>query len=100
MTQTVASWFVILCALVAANLPFVNQRLMLVLPLPEGRKNLAIRLAEVLIWYGVAGLIGVLLERQLGQRSPQGWEFYAVTLSLFFTFAFPGFVFRYLMRRR
>lgn len=99
MTQEAAVWLVILFAVVAANLPFVNQRLLTLLPLPGGRKNLGIRLAEVLVWYGLVGLIGAALERQLGQRSPQGWEFYAVTLSLFFTFAFPGFVFRYLMRR-
>jgi hypothetical protein len=33
-------------------------------------------------------------------RSPQGWEFYAVTGALFITLAFPGFVWRYLVKHR
>ncbi|MBN9340837.1 MAG: DUF2818 family protein, partial [Comamonadaceae bacterium] len=44
--------------------------------------------------------LALLLERRAGQIAPQGWEFYAVTATLFATFAFPGFVFRYLVRRR
>jgi hypothetical protein len=40
------------------------------------------------------------LEARIGQNYAQGWEFYAVTLSLFATFAFPGFVWQYLLRRR
>ena len=40
-----------------------------------------------------------LLERRAGQIAPQGWEFYAVTGTLFLTLAFPGFVYRYLLRR-
>jgi hypothetical protein len=44
-------------------------------------------------------LLGVALERHAGQVAPQGWEFYAVTAALFITFAFPGFVWRYLVRR-
>ena len=34
-----------------------------------------------------------------GQIAAQGWEFYAITAALFLTFAFPGFVWRYLLRR-
>ena len=37
---------------------------------------------------------------QIGQRQPQGWEFYAIVICLFLTFAFPGFVWRILRRRR
>jgi len=49
--------------------------------------------------YFVAGGVGVLLEHRAGQISPQGWEFYAITASLFVTLAFPGFVWRYLVKR-
>ncbi len=42
----------------------------------------------------------MLIEARLGQRAPQGWEFYAITAALFLTFAFPGFVYRYLYRRK
>ena len=47
----------------------------------------------------VTGL-ALALEKRAGQIAPQGWEFYAVTGALFVTLAFPGFVYRYLMRRR
>jgi hypothetical protein len=40
------------------------------------------------------------LESHLGQIAPQGWEFYAVTGTMFITLAFPGFVFRYLIKHR
>ena len=48
--------------------------------------------------YFVVGGIGLLLEQRAGQIAPQGWEFYAVTGALFITFAFPGFIWRYLRR--
>jgi hypothetical protein len=40
------------------------------------------------------------MENALGQIAPQGWEFYAVSGAMFLTLAFPGFVWRYLWRRR
>ena len=89
----------ILAAVVAANLPFLTQRLFGVLPLPRG-KGLALRLAELVLLYFVVGGIGLLLEQHAGQIAPQRWEFYAVTGALFLTFAFPGFVYRYLYRNR
>ncbi len=99
MTQTTSIWALIVLAFVAANLPFVNQRLMAVVPLAGGRKSLALRLAELVVWYFVVGGIGLALEKSAGQIQSQGWEFYAVTAALFITLAFPGFVFRYLARR-
>ena len=62
-------------------------------------KSLVWRLAELLVLYLLVGLAGLGLEQHAGQIAPQGWEFYAVTLSMFVTLAFPGFVWRYLMRR-
>ena len=58
------------------------------------------RLAELVVWYFIVGGVGMALEKSMGQNYPQGWEFYAVTASLFLTLAFPGFVYRYLARRR
>ena len=46
------------------------------------------------------GGVGLALEQSAGQIYPQGWEFYAVTAALFLTLAFPGFVYRYLLRHR
>ncbi len=50
--------------------------------------------------YFLVGALGLALENRAGQIAPQGWEFYAVTGTLFLTFAFPGFVWRYLGKRR
>ena len=100
MSQQSLIWLVILAALVAANWPFVSQRLFLVKRAPAGGKTLAWRLLELLPAYAVVVGLGRLVEGQVGQVNAQGWQFYAVTGSLFITAAFPGFVYRYLLRRR
>jgi Protein of unknown function (DUF2818) len=99
MGQSSSVWLVIVMALLAANLPFMSQRLLAVVPLLRG-KNLAIRLAELLVLYFMVGGAGLLLEQRLGQIAPQGWEFYAITGTLFITLAFPGFVWCYLLKHR
>jgi predicted secreted Zn-dependent protease len=92
-------WMVIVLAMVAANLPFLNERLMVVGPRRAPAKALGWRALELLLWYLVVGAVGLALEQYLGQNYPQRWEFYAVTAALFLTLAFPGFVFRYLLKR-
>lgn len=99
MSQSASVWIVIVAALVAANLPFANDRLFAVVPM-GGPKALGLRLTELLILYFAVGLLGVALENRAGQVAPQGWEFYAVTAALFITFAFPGFIWRYLVKHR
>lgn len=99
MAPNAAVWLVILAAVVAANLPFLTQRLFLGLRLGAG-KSLAWRLLELLVYYLLVGTLGVLLERNAGRVAPQGWEFYAVTAALFVTLAFPGFVWRYLLKHK
>lgn len=99
MSQTGSVWLLVLLAFLAANLPFLNSRLMLLVAL-KSPKNLAVRFAELVLWYFLTGLFGMLLEQRLGQIAPQGWEFYAITASLFITFAFPGFTWRYLLKHR
>jgi Protein of unknown function (DUF2818) len=97
--QSASVGLVIVLAFLAANIPFFNQRLLGLMPLKRN-KNLALRLVELIILYFVVGGIGLGLEARLGQIAPQGWEFYAVTATLFVTFAFPGFVWRYLLKHR
>jgi Protein of unknown function (DUF2818) len=97
MGQTESVIAVILLALLAANWPFITQRLFGVLRLAND-KSLFIRLLELIALYFVIGGIGLLLEQRLGQIAPQKWEFYAITATAFITFAFPGFVWRYLMK--
>jgi hypothetical protein len=89
----------VLLALFAANLPFANQRILLLGPQRE-TKPLLWRLAELVFLYFVVGGVGLALENHGGQIAPQGWEFYAVTGTMFVTLAFPGFVYRYLMHRQ
>ena len=64
------------------------------------QKSVFVRLLEVLVFYGLVGVLAFALEASLGNRFPQGWEFYAITLSLFLVLGYPGFVWRYLMKRR
>ena len=99
MTQTASVWLVVLLALLAANLPFISNRLLAVYPLKLS-KNLAIRVGELVVWYLLIGGLGLYLEQRSGQIAPQGWEFYAITGTLFITFAFPGFTWRYLFKHR
>jgi hypothetical protein len=91
--------FLVVLALLAANLPFANQRIFLVGP-QRSSKPLHWRLAELVVLYFVVGGIGLALENHSGQIALQGWEFYAVTGTMFVTLAFPGFVYRYLMHRK
>ncbi|WP_368649303.1 DUF2818 family protein [Castellaniella ginsengisoli] len=65
-----------------------------------GVKSFFDRLLEVLVGYVLVGTLGFSLELNLGNAFPQRWEFYAVTLALFLVLGYPGFVWRYMLRRR
>jgi hypothetical protein len=99
MSQTISVWLVVLVALCAANLPFLNQRWLAIGPV-HPCKTLVWRLAELVVLYFLVGGFGLLLEQNAGQIAPQTWEFYAITATLFLTLAFPGFVFRYLLKHK
>ena len=99
MSQTFAVWILVVIAFCAANLPFVSQRLMAVIALQKP-KSPWLRLLELVAFYLIVGAIGLALEQRAGQIAPQRWEFYAITAALFLTFAFPGFVYRYLFKHR
>ena len=97
-------------AAAAANLPFLSERLFGVIPLParnsgqeEGgarTKRFPLRLLELVVLYFLVGFVARLLESRIGSVYVQTWEFYAVTGCLFLVLAFPGFVLRYLYKRR
>lgn len=97
MSQNAAVWMVIFAAVMGANLPFGTQKLFLFIGLKEP-KTLALRLLELVVFYFVVGGLGLLLENRTGQIAPQNWEFYAITGALFLTLAFPGFIYRYLLK--
>jgi len=98
--MSAAGWFIVLLALVGANLPFVNQWLFGVVPLRAQKKSAWLRIAELIVLYFVVGAFGFMLEARAGNRFVQGWQFYAITFCLFVVFAFPGFSWQYLVKRR
>ena len=97
MSMEMSVWLVVFFALVGANLPFVTERLMAVLPVKRP-KTLWTRLVELVVLYFLVGGLALLLEQAAGQIYTQRWEFFATTAALFLTLAFPGFVFRYLRK--
>ena len=106
MGISLASWLVIIVALVAANLPFASERVFGFISLKstqagQGRtKPFALRLLELLVLYFLVGAVAWLLESRIGNVFAQRWEFYAITGCLFLVLAFPGFVWSTLRKRR
>lgn len=99
MTQSLSTWLVIALAIIAANLPFVSERLFVLIPVGRPVKTFWWRLFELLLLYLAVGMIGTLLEARIGNVFSQTWGFYAVTGCLFIVLAFPGFAFRYLRKQ-
>ena len=97
MSHAIEVWAVIVFALVAANLPFANERLFIVGP-KRAPKGIGWRLLELVLMAALTFGFGSLIETSIGQRQPQNWEFFAAAGCLFLTFAFPGFIWRYLRR--
>lgn len=105
MDVSLASWLVIAVALALANLPFLNESVFGFLPLKPARnkahaKYFVVRLLELFVLYFVVGGLAYLLESRIGNVFTQTWEFYAITACTFVVLAFPGFVLRYLRKRR
>jgi hypothetical protein len=98
MAASAIVWMLLAIGFVAANLPFFNERALLLGP-RLADKGVAWRLAELLLLAALTIALGMLVESRIGQRHPQSWPFYAASLCLFVTFAFPGFVWRHLRRR-
>jgi len=99
VNQSAAAWLVLLVAVLAANAPFLSQRILIV-GRPDPMKSGWWRLLELLLMALLTLALGMGLEARVGQRQPQGWEFYAAAACLFLTLAFPGFVWRYLKKHR
>lgn len=100
------TFFVSLGQLIAASLVFVLI-LVVVFAIPVYsyrhsviQKSFFARLLETTVLYFFIGILGVGFESSLGNVFPQGWEFYAITYCLFMVLAYPGFVLRYLLKRR
>ncbi|MBQ5939056.1 MULTISPECIES: DUF2818 family protein [unclassified Massilia] len=110
MDVSLAVWLVVALSVAAANLPFLTERVFGFIPLPPGEgptpggearvKRFHVRLLELIVLYFLVGAVARLLESRIGGAFAQNWEFYAVTACLFLVLAFPGFVIRYLRKRR
>ncbi|WP_189355589.1 DUF2818 family protein [Undibacterium squillarum] len=87
-------------AVILANLPFISERCFAIIAMQRfSFKPFWLRLLELTTLYGVLLFAGFQFESARGNRFPQEWQFFVVTLCLFVVLAFPGFVYRYLMRR-
>ena len=95
MSQSLVVWVLLLLAFVAANLPWISDRIFLVFA-PKQAKRAWLRLVEWVVLYAVLGTLALGLEQKLtGGYHAQSWEFYTVTFCLFLVFALPGFIYRY-----
>ena len=100
VAQPTAIVVLLLVAVIAANLPWLSERIALVGPVPECGKREWCRLSEWLALYVLVGLLGMGLERRSqGTIHEQGWEFFVVTLCLFAVAAVPGFIYHHDLRR-
>lgn len=101
MSSGLAIALLLVVALVAANLPWVSDRVGLVYRAPGGRKREWVRLIEWSVLFGLVALVGAGFEmRTQGQLQAQGWEFWVIGLCLFAVFALPGFIYHHDLRRR
>ncbi len=88
-------WLLLFIMFVLANLPWVNSRWFLFIPLKNG-KNAWQKVFEVLVYYVMSLMVAMAFEQQFsGDIYPQQWEFFVTTLSLFLVFSTPGVVYRY-----
>jgi len=87
-------------SIIAANLPWLTERTLLVLAPMEPAKPVWLRLLEWFILYLILGGIAIGLEiKATGGTHSQDWEFYWVTFFLFMIFALPGFIYRHDLKR-
>ena len=91
-------YVLLLLALVLANLPFLNNRLLGVVALRN--KHFGHQLFEWALAYVLVGLLAYVLELRMGAVHSQDATFYVVTVLMFAVFAFPAFVWRYFWRSK
>ena len=100
MDVSQSAWLLIAVAMAAANLPFINESLFGVIPLKSRVKSAWTRVFELLVLYFVTGGVAWVLESSMGGVFVQVKEFYMLTVPLFVVLGFPGFILRYLRKRR
>lgn len=99
-SQSVAVWILIALAIAAANLPFISERVAALVPVKAwARKPAWALVAELMTLFVLIGLVGYAFETALVNPFPRGWEFYVTALCIFLVLGFPGFVYRYLLKK-
>ncbi len=108
MSTTLAITILFIITFVAANIPFLTDRVMLVLK-PKVNKSFWLRFAEWFFMYIVVMAIAIGLEIKLYGTAyekvwefwefSQHWEFYFITICLFTVFALPGFLYHYDLKK-
>jgi Protein of unknown function (DUF2818) len=86
-------------AALAANLPFLSEKILFVWQTKSGQKSFFWRLLELSFFFLLVGFIARLIESRLSPVHVQNWQFYASVLALFVVLAWPGFVWRYFWRK-
>lgn len=83
-------------AFIAANLPWISDRVFGLIALKSGKKSVRLTILEWFVLYILIGMVALGLEKKFtSEIYSQGWEFYASTLCLFLVFALPGFIYRF-----
>lgn len=86
----------LLVAFIAANLPWISERVFGLFAVKSGKKSMGLCLLEWLVLYLLIGLVALGIEKKFtSDVYSQGWEFYVSTFCLFLVFALPGFIYRF-----
>lgn len=92
MTDQFLIFFFLLMAFLAANTPWVSDRLFVLFSMPA--KSGIVRWLEWFVLYVISGSVAMVIEyKMMGTQAAQDWEFYVVTLCLFAVFSLPGFIY-------
>jgi hypothetical protein len=94
--MSIYGWFILALALSLANFPFITNRFFGIIPLQQG-KGFLVYMVELVLVYLILAVTAYALESRMGTVFVQGWQFYAITVSLIAVFSFPGFVCRFLL---
>ena len=100
MSISSAVLLLLFIAVVAANYPWLSQKVFFALPAPMAGKPAWMRCLEWLVNFGLVLLFGLGLERKInGVIHTQQWEFFVVGFLFFMVLAMPGFIYHYDLSR-
>ena len=86
----------LIVAFIAANLPWISERLFGIVTVKSGKKTVWMCLVELFVLYLLIGMVALGIEKKFtSDIYSQDWEFYATTFCLFIVFALPGFIYRF-----